>query len=883
MRTQFAKQCIVYLFVVGLSVSAPLSTAAPQQGPGGPVGGVPQIEHFPVTFGVVGKPISLEARVVAPGRVVIYLRLYFKSVKEQAFKYIDMRPGAQGYLGQIPASTVHPPVMQYFLVALLSDHTVINYPSKNPYGQPFEIMIQENGGGSSESEKTPDTGTGIKSQEKSLTPPATKPPVEVSPQLLDKIEKLERPMAEAPEDTANALSGSRETSRVEPSSPILVLSPEPFSTVAANEVVIAASFVTEAAIDSSSVKLLLDGRNVASQAQISAVMLSYSPLQIAGGEHTVVITARDEFGKVVGPLSWRFHVAEGAGAVADDRAKIHATGMVYAEMRREKFGGINLNNNNVGADLSGNTGPLNYSASAYFTSLEDKMQQPRNRFAISAGLPWLNLTLGDAIPYFDELILWGRRVRGLQAGLHTGIINFDFVSGETVRAINPANGQFGTYRQTLMGLRPSFGSRNGFLWGFTLLKVRDDTHSLTPGNVNLNGGVTPKDNLVLGTDVNFTFDHRRFEIKASGAWSLLTGDIAHGAMSQDSVKKIAEVDLPFDPKEFEKWFILNESTSPLDPSGKTSLAYQFTVQCNYFNQFLTAGYKQIGSEYVSLGNSFLRNDLRGFFISDRWRLLRNRAHLTLGLESYDDHFNSIDGRPATSLTTWQIGCSIFWDPNLPSLNFNFRNHSRNNSVDSGSVVTVAREDNATRDFLFSLNYEVTAFDLDHTLMLSLMSSNRVDHIKRTIPGDVASNIKTISLRTRYQIPITSTLTFATNNNDIAGGQDLFKYNMFSGRVDYDFSQQRTEPGSLRKRAYLAFSTTNASGGTAASNPSLAVVDYNQTAFQFGGSLQFKTRHELVLDIHLVNYKDHGFRTVNGIAVSRPSKNSSVRAYYAYRF
>jgi hypothetical protein len=417
------------------------------------------------------------------------------------------------------------------------------------------------------------------------------------------------------------------------------------------------------------------------------------------------------------------------------------------------------------------------------------------------------------------------------------------------------------------------------------------------------GRVTPRDNLVIGSDIGLAFDRRRFEIKASGAWSLLTNDISSGPLSADSLKKISDVDLPFNPQDFASWFILNESTAPLDPTGKTSLAYQLTFNFNYFNQALSAGFKQIGSEYFSLGHSFLRNDLRGFFINDRWRLMRNRVYLTLGLESYDDHFNTVDTRPSTRLNTWQFGLGIFWDQNLPSFNFNFRNNNRDNNLDTTLVKNFAPEDNATRDLSFSLNYDFNAMNLDHSVMLNLTNSNRVDNIRSTIPGDVASNLKSISVRTRYRLPLTSTLTFATNDNNVAGGQNLFKYNMLSGRADYDFFKKQTvsrssfnnssnERRGLQIRAYGAFSRVSASGGTSPSavpaGGGITVINYNQTGFQFGGVLQYNANHEFTLDINLLNYKDRGgVQTITSgvptfIATNPSFNNSLIRAYYAFR-
>jgi hypothetical protein len=117
--------------------------------------------------------------------------------------------------------------------------------------------------------------------------------------------------------------------------------------------------------------------------------------------------------------------------------------------------------------------------------------------------------------------------------------------------------------------------------------------------------------------------------------------------------------------------------------------------------------------------------------------------------------------------------------------------------------------------------------------------------------------------------------------------------MFSGRVDYDFSQQHTEPGNLQTRVYAGFNTVSASGGTgptaAVAAGAINVIDYNQTGFQLGGSLQFKQQHELVLDVSLLNYKDRGgVKTTDAtgapVFVTNPSfKNSLLRAYYSFRF
>ena len=840
------------------------------------------IEHVPIQAAPANVDIKINLRISAPGRSVVYARVYFKLLSQQTYRYMDLRPAAYGYTATIAGASVKPPIVQYFIMMLLSDQAVTTYPERNPYGQPFEIIVNES---------KPAKGTpGVP-----VTPPGVgaqpTAPAQAPPQILDKLQRMESQptMAQQPDSAAPAqlefISASGEAQ-------ILALSPEPMSNVPASEVVIAASFLSDAGIDSASIRVTLDREDVTDQGEVSPFMVSISPHNLSPGEHRVAITAKDVNGKIVAPLAWRFSVL-GAGSYTETEVAVKpsiATGVVYAESRNEKFSGLKLENNNLGANISGSYGAVAYNGQVFFTSLEDKALQPRNRFSFTAGTPWLTVGLGDVNPRFDELILWGQRVRGFSAALRLGsIFNVDFVTGATLRTVaarlGPGNTllRSGTFERKLLGVRPSFGSGRHFQWGLTMLKVRDQLNSLKPGE----SSVTPRDNLVMGSDLLIAFDSHRFEFKASAAASLLSKDITNGPLSKEEVEEQFDVNLPFDPASIKKFFILNESTIPLDPRGGGSLAYNLALRLNYFDNYLQLGYKRIGGEYFSLGNTFLRNDVQGFFAYDRIRMFRNRIYLNLGLERYDEHFSEIDDTPKTALNTFSYGLSVFWAQNLPSLSFNMRNYRRDNNVDTlGVSGTLDNRENAlTRDFSFSINYDAVVFDLNHTISLNLTSSNRNDEFgsRRLVgvpPGDLNSNVQLISVHTRYNNPLTTTLTYAHNSSNVANGLTTFKYNLLSGRGEYAMLRDKL-------KLYGGLRSVSASGLSSSSGTTIqSVVDYRQTAFQFGGTYQPAPAHMFTMDFEIIKFaNDGGTRNTatNTFTGTASSNDHVIRAHYEFRF
>ena len=67
-----------------------------------------------------------------------------------------------------------------------------------------------------------------------------------------------------------------------------------------------------------------------------------------------------------------------------------------------------------------------------------------------------------------------------------------------------------------------------------------------------------------------------------------------------------------------------------------SSAFNIKLRGNYSRNSVLIEYRQIGPEYVSLANPFLRNNTRQFTISDRVTLLDRKMFLNIGFKHLDN-------------------------------------------------------------------------------------------------------------------------------------------------------------------------------------------------------------------------------------------------------
>ena len=788
----------------------------------------PRIEHFPVTDAESNRPVKVNIRLRAAQMAPVNVRLYYKSPQDQSFSFIEMQNNFDRYSAIIPPENVSAPAIAYFIVVVYKDQSIESVPATNPYGNPFKISVRK-----IEGEK-PDSG-------------------------------MQPDQRSRPGQTNN---------------PIYILAPEPETEITNDDFVIAAGIEpSKEGVDLTSIKVLIDGRDVTRFLKKSDFLLTVAlgKIKLSGGEHKIAIHARNRKGHQLPPLVWKTVIAREQNYTRFDEDKLFQ-GRVYSEIRQEKFSGRTLNANSIGTNFSGHAGGLDFKANVYMTTLSDPRLQARNRYSLSISNKYIQLGFGDVYPNYNELALWGRRIRGMSAAINLGLVNFQFSLGKTRRTISALKDSvsniisFGTYAQNLTAGRISFGSGNSFQLGFFGLKVKDDVGSLNAGE----GSYTPQDNIVPGADLFISLASRRIQIRSSVAFSLLTKDITNGPATIDEIQDVLNTRSPVNPADLSRWLIVNESTTPLDPRDLNSLAHTTTVKLNFLRNYLSFGYKNLGAEYNSLGQSFLRNNIRGFFLDDRLDVYDNRVYVNLGVKDFDDNFNTDDGNPLTDLRTISIGMSAHIAPDLPFISFNLRNYSRQNSAN-----LPLWEDNVTRDNQISLGYKMNMSAIRHTLNYNIIDSRLKDD--RSIPGNTSkvfsSSIHSISLKSEFEQPFVSLLTFSSNRNESIRDFNAFNFKSFSGRGEYTFMN-----GNLK--AFAGVNSVSSSGFQKLDTGTLlARVDYQQVAFQMGVFYNYRQKHRAALDIDIIRFNDRG-ATFSGqpqVEKKNPSfTNSIFRLFYEYR-
>ncbi|MBN2008458.1 hypothetical protein JW960_03830 [candidate division KSB1 bacterium] len=832
----------------------------------------PILIHFPVETGFVGESIPIEAHFEQSTIQVIYARLYYRVQGSQAFQHVDMQEQADGYAAEIPAREVKEPAMEYFVAAVLRTEEMVTSPAHNPYYNPYEITI-------------------LKRQHE---PAVAKP--EVTPEKVPEAAPPKKQM------------------RIIPTSQIsfMILNPDPNSTIEADDAFIVISTLIEKGdIDKSSIRLTFDGKDVTPQIVVTDYMMTYVPENISAGRHRVNVQANDTTGTELKPLQWSFWVNREGEFTQAPKKSIPIDGRFFTDIKNENVSDSTRTTLTTGLDFNGEYKSIQYRGHMFITSREDQEYQPRNRFLLDVGTSRIGVRLGDMYPRFNDLILWGKRVRGINAYLKFGFFNLEYVHGETNRAIqgkpyallvnitgdtvknafgqplwlHPTTGdtvqstdgiyRYGTYKQNLMGVRPSFGSGDRFQLGLNYIKVKDDLNSIQYG-------INPKDNIVVGPDIYIALCDKQIELDAGMALSLITNDISEGVVTKAEIDSSFDTDIPFDPTDYEKYIIINTSTTPIDPMKKTSLAYNVNFKWRVSNNTFRIRYKSIGSEYLSLGNTFLRKDIAGFSFSDRIQVYRNQVYVTLGLDNFVDGINEKDdGNPATEpidLMMFNVGISYFpRNKMLPRINLNIKDHNRDNGLSTGAEANPVQ--NKTQDISLQIGYDFRLYEMDHTVNFSLIGSDRIDEFNPAT-ANINNNNKLFSLQTRYIIPLTTTFTFARNQSSTGQGianEYTFDYTLVSFHASYFLLNRKLKlTGGLNNTSAVG-SRPSVVIDPVTSNPVFVNDEYTnfkRLAFEAGTSYQISQNQYVILDTRFIQFDDQ---------VTRSYNDSIIRLRYEYKY
>lgn len=491
---------------------------------------------------------------------------------------------------------------------------------------------------------------------------------------------------------------------------VIVLSPEPGETVKEEDFFISISLLNASdKVDKSAVKLFVDNIDVTSMALFAGDLILFNPanfnMRLKSGAGALKIELYDIEGSLYHTYSVSYEV------IRENYARIEKTDLKYnarmrAETRDESVKNYSTWYNNFSLDAYSEYKSWSLNGAVYITNEEKPRLQPNNRYSIKLEGDWLELAYGDVFPSFPSLILSGKRVRGFYGNLELGAINIKAAFGEINRAAEgsilyefprtdtvaadiiflndstQARVTYGTFKRSLIAVRPSFGAGENFQWGFTYLHSKDEVGSVRFGS-------RPKENLVLGSDMLIGFDNHRFLFTAQGAFSLQNNDITTGTMSDDLIDSVFSQGsmLGVDSKTIKdikkllgSLITVNQYITPLNPHKLPTAALEVGVGLNYFDNYLKGSYVYRGVDYQSFGQSTIRTDVAGFNFIDRYRFLNRQAMLSIGYETLKDNLQRTK-LSTTNYDNFNISATYLPVIQIPSITIGYTKNSAKNDID----------------------------------------------------------------------------------------------------------------------------------------------------------------------------------------------------------
>jgi len=361
-----------------------------------------------------------------------------------------------------------------------------------------------------------------------------------------------------------------------------------------------------------------------------------------------------------------------------------------------------------------------------FSSLDESIRQPFNRFSLHTNWNWGDFYLGDAYPVFSKHSLNGILVRGFNVDIQPGLFRLAVSVGYTKRAIEGTEGATPSFTQILYGIKIGYGQKNGSRLNLNLVKVKDDAASIqSPGTK------TPQDNVVIGLD-------GALHLFEGGL--ILSGEIAGSAFSRDLRSREVATPVwvpPFATKLF-----------PPRLSSQYDLAYFVESKFSLRTTTLRGQFRNIGSAFYSLGTPYLLNDVRGFDLSGTQRLWANRIYLSGGYDLSRDNLSSLKSATTTAASGY-ANANITPD-SLPSFNVGYRFYiQKNNDVNER-----LRVDNRSQSLSAGISHRVQLFELIHALSAMYSQTwfrNRSPVASPT--SDYDAYTVRISVNTQLKIPV----------------------------------------------------------------------------------------------------------------------------------
>ncbi len=878
------------------------------------------ILHNPPTEATEQEPLTLEAIVEVEDANVVSGSIYYRLRGQATYQLNPMSAAGGGlFLGTIPAADIIAPGLEYYIVVALDDQSILSYPVDNPEVNPVFVAIQTVSERitSALEEITPETDEAnilILSPEPMQVYLAEEVVIAAS---LFNVQDLDvssiRIMVDGQDVTAQADITSDLIVYIPPSlavgpHPVEILinrtSGTPYPPVAWRFLVTQRATATTARAfrQSGSITPLYRRDNIDDELlEVSSLRFSYRAgwnwLQMSS---SIKLTSEEDPFK---PPRNRY--------TATFQTPLLTLGIGDVTPRFGRFGldGKRLR----GYDANITLGPIN-----------------------------LRVAKGEL-----ERAIQGRPEQAFS------VIDFD----PATDSLSISRGGY-AFRRDITAIRPSLGSGEHFELAFSYLKIKDNVTSVdqivNDGIITIDSsdaadnifvsadwiddtlrtiyyqdlmrisglkvnlpeddwtGKTPQDNLVIGSSLSLALDQRRLTAQTGFAFSMLNKNIWDPVFTKDDLDTLSalgdttldgklggEMDIPFDPSEFEDLFHMNLNQIPLIPiatdsaafsqplqllAKMPSLAYHATLKLNYMRNFVTLEYQQVGPEFNSLANPNLQKNVRSRSISDRIRMFNNRVFITAVHRATDDDIVKIEGDPITSTQMTNLSANINPGEGLPSLSLGQRRYTRDNGIDTLTIsldavgdtikITDSREEMLSRSTNLGFSYRLQMLTSSHDLNLNIANTAITDQISKRDPNfkSLAANSRVVSLSAvSYLTPeLETSVVISSNQSEVGEEEYLVTQNISTTDIS---ARLLIMDGNMRVRGGFRIKTNETNQDE---NPE-APASFRQLSVRGGIS------YELIENLRLVASFELRTKTLKADGEEETLPSSIISANLEYTF
>ena len=453
------------------------------------------IYHQPVHIAPASSDLPIEAIIDDYGYDIDNAYIFFRTFNQFDYIQVEMlHIYGELWKGIIPYNFLKSDLLEYYLVAEVSNGGIISYPLQSPSDNPLRTRVDYN--------------------------------------FIRKPNKVLVSSSDKKVSSTEIISGD--------DSGALILSPEPNEFIQQDDVMIAVSLMAVEDLDYNSINVEINGRDLSNNLSIQGDIVTVIPDNLSAGTYLVKLYLNSNSGIAYEPVVWKFVIV--LGEIPKERSVFKYSGRLAADRTQANIDQQNFDINNYNFEWKGVWDYANLKIKSKLTSLDNPMQQPRNRYTAIFTSPYLNLKLGDINPKINEYAFNGYRVRGLNFDLSTRFFDFNYVKGQVLQSLqgdpsydamyvdldkssirtisgteiindtinipdtslfsitefidavhsNPVNNEFDQtdsihfifnrsdyeFQQDIEALNLSFGIENSLEWNINLIKVKDNPSSV---------------------------------------------------------------------------------------------------------------------------------------------------------------------------------------------------------------------------------------------------------------------------------------------------------------------------------------------------------------------------------------------------------------------